>query len=365
MLENVFFVSMEGRRDFKIGDFQVREDVPLPVFCAEGKNFSSEDITPDNIILGMFRVIKENPESEHLNYYREFIYNVKQDIDAQLTSAAFEAENNGDYSDAIDIYQGLLILNPNSLDHLLNIAICYDEYSIHLFAKGKEGEALHMEELAYQYFKAIDAVPEKTDRAYYYLGRFYFARENYEKAMEYFKEFVRETKDSERKAEVLKALESVQNLGVLNEDYRYAEELVESDKDEAAIEYVDKFIASFPLSWNGYYLKGYIYRKLGEYNKAIENFEHSLKLNGSQADLYNELGLCHMNLENYNQAELHYSKALRNSPDDMSIYYNLAVLSYKRGNFKEALKYCEVILEFDKGNLKTRELMEIIKNDQS
>ena len=52
MLEQVFFISMEGRSDFFIENFQVREDVPLPVL-ASSETLSKEDITPDNIILGI------------------------------------------------------------------------------------------------------------------------------------------------------------------------------------------------------------------------------------------------------------------------------------------------------------------------
>ena len=244
MSEQVFFISMEGRSDFFIENFQVREDVPLPVL-ASSESLSKEDITADNIILGMFRVIRDNENDENIDYYRDFIYTVKPDVDAQLTGAALEAENNGDYADAIDIYTGLLRLNPESPEHILNIAVCYNEYSLYLFDKGKEEIALQMEEQAFSFFKILDELAEKNDRIYYYLGRFYLSKENYEKSIEYFKEFISLTDDDERKKEVLDALKMVQSLGVLNEDYRYAQELVEADKDEAALESIDKFIKKY------------------------------------------------------------------------------------------------------------------------
>jgi tetratricopeptide (TPR) repeat protein len=362
MLEQVFFISMEGRSDFFIENFQVREDVPLPVL-ASSETLSKEDITPDNIILGMFRVIRDNENDENINYYRDFIYTVKPDVDAQLTSAALEAENNGDYTEAIDIYMGLLRLNPDSSDHLLNIAVCYNEYSLHLFDKGEEDLAFKMEEEAFKYFKMLDEIPEKNDRIYYYLGRFYLSKENYEKAIEYFKDFIGITEDVERKKEVLDALKMIQSLGVLNEDYRYAQELVEADKDEAALESVNKFIEKYPSNWNGYHLKGFILRKLEQYDDAIENFQKALNFNGNEVDLYNELGLCYMNLGNYNKAELYFAKALRYNVDDISIYYNLAILSYQKKDVNTALKYCEIINEFSPNDLKARDLVNLIKNN--
>ncbi|MEE1289807.1 MAG: tetratricopeptide repeat protein, partial [Spirochaetota bacterium] len=330
---------------------------------ASSETLSKEDITPDNIILGMFRVIRDNENDENINYYRDFIYTVKPDVDAQLTSAALEAENNGDYTEAIDIYIGLLRLNPDSSDHLLNIAVCYNEYSLHLFDKGEEDLAFKMEEEAFKYFKMLDEIPEKNDRIYYYLGRFYLSKENYEKAIEYFKDFIGITEDVERKKEVLDALKMIQSLGVLNEDYRYAQELVEADKDEAALESVNKFIEKYPSNWNGYHLKGFILRKLEQYDDAIENFQKALNFNGNEVDLYNELGLCYMNLGNYNKAELYFAKALRYNVDDISIYYNLAILSYQKKDVNTALKYCEIINEFSPNDLKSRDLVNIIKNN--
>ena len=160
MLDDVFFVSMEGKVDYHINEFLVRDDIPLPVLSTKNNSFSPEDITPDNIIMGMLKILKEDPNNEHLDYYRDFIYTVKPDVDGLLTSAAFEAENNEDYIDAIDIYRGLLSLNPDSIDHNLNVAVCYDEYSQHLFQKGRDAEAQQMEEIAYGYFKEIEKIKQ-------------------------------------------------------------------------------------------------------------------------------------------------------------------------------------------------------------
>ncbi|HBD95912.1 MAG: hypothetical protein A2015_12430 [Spirochaetes bacterium GWF1_31_7] len=364
MLDDVFFVSMEGKVDYHINEFLVRDDIPLPVLSTKNNSFSPEDITPDNIIMGMLKILKEDPNNEHLDYYRDFIYTVKPDVDGLLTSAAFEAENNEDYIDAIDIYRGLLSLNPDSIDHNLNVAVCYDEYSQHLFQKGRDAEAQQMEEIAYGYFKEIEKIDNKTDKALYYLGRFYFARENYEKSLEFFKDFVKETDDSERKEEVIKAIDDIEKLGVFDDYYKSAYDLIQSDKDEDAIGYLNRFIEKYPRIWNGYYLKGLALRKTEKYNEAIVEIKEALKYNETTADLYNELGLNYMNIKDFNQSELAFSRALRYNPDDLSIYYNLAFLSYKRGNVKEAMKYCEIILEFDKNDLKAKELLDFIKSNK-
>lgn len=362
MLDDVFFVSMEGRNDYKIGDFTVREDIPLPVVSSEDNKFTPEDITPDNIILGMLRVLRDNPDNENMDYYRDFIYSVKPDIDSSLTAAAFEAEGNGDYIEALNIYRGLVALNPSSIDHILNVAVCYDEYSLFLFEKGKDAEALKMEELAYEYFKQIDSIDNKNDRSYYYLGRFYFARENYEKAVYYFNDFIKETDDSERKNEVMKAIDEINKMGVFDDYYKSAYDLIQADKDQEAITDIDKFIEKYPDLWNGYYLKGLALRKLEKFDEAIVVLNKAITYNDTRSDLYNELGVCYMNVNNFSRAEISFSRALRYNDEDLAVYYNLAMLSYRKGDKKEALKYCEVILDIDNKDLKTKELMQYIEN---
>ena len=99
MLKDVVFVSMEGKKNFKIGDFLVREDVSLPVYVKDNTKFSLEELTSENIVTGMIKVLTEDPDNENIDYYRDFIFTVRPDIEAYLTSVAYEAERNNHYDD--------------------------------------------------------------------------------------------------------------------------------------------------------------------------------------------------------------------------------------------------------------------------
>ncbi len=355
---------MEGKVNYKIGDFAVREEVPLPVLGSGNKSLAADDITPDNIILGMLEVLKNDPVNDNLSYYRDFIYTVKPGIDEMLTSAALEAENNMDFNDAIDIYKGLLALNNDSKDHILNIAVCYDEFSQFLYSKGKDSEAFKMEDLAAKYFKILEENSDKNDRVYYYLGRFYLIRENYDKAADFLRDFIKVTDDDERKEEVKGLLADLESKGYNDEDYITANEMLNSDKDQAALDYIERYLDKFTKNWSGYYLKGIALKKLGFNKEAVDCLMTGLQYNSESADIYNELGLCYVNLGSFDKSEMYYAKALRYKPDDITIYYNLAVMEYKRGNKIKALKYCEVIKEFEPGDLKTAELISFISEDK-
>jgi len=361
MENQIYFISMEGKSDYKIGDFQVREDIPLPVLVEENEKINLDHIHPNNIVSGMIKIIMEDPENDHLSYYKEFIFAIQPEIENRLSNIGYEAEKNFHFKEALDVYKVLLALKPDSINSNLNIAVCYDEFSQYLFSHGKETEALKMEELSYDYFKIVEGFNELPDVAYYYLGRFYLYRENYEKAIAYFDEFVTLTDDEERKKEALELIHNIKNQGLLDDDYKYAHELLTADKENASLESIDKYIKKHPNSWQGYHLKALALRKSGKSKEAIENLEKALHFNTKSSDIFNELGLCYLDLKIYDKSKLNFYNALKYNPEDTAILTNLAMLYLKKGDKKEALKYCDTILEFDPNDLYVKDLIKIIE----
>ncbi len=355
---------MEGRKDFAIGSFTVREDVALPIFIEENRKLSPEDITPENIIKGMIKVLTDDPDNEYLDYYREFIFAVKPDINESLSRIAFEAEKNEHFDDAIELFKVLYILSNKSREQILNLAICHDEYSQYQFDQGLEIEAEKNEEDAFQFYKEIESFDEKNDRELFYLGRFYLLKENYDKAAEYFREFVEITDDDERKKEVTGLLNDIFKGGFTDDDYNTAMELIQADKDSEAFEFIEKFIAKYPGSWHAHYARGLAFRKLGNYTEALTAFETALKFNPESHDIFNEIGLCYTALNIYHKAEMYFYRALKNNAEDLNVMYNLALLSLKRGNSDEALKYARIILEYNKDDMQAKKLIEEIENQK-
>lgn len=354
--EGLYFISMEGKSDYYINGFLVREDIPLPVSIEGDKKIDLNDITPENIIVGMIRVLIKEPENEHIDYYREFLFTVQPDIEVRLANIAYEAEKNEDFKSAISLFKVIYSLKPNSLDSILNLALCYDEFSQYLFDKGREKEAKKMEEFAYDYYKSLNSFEEKSENALYYLGRFYIIRENYDKAIEYLKDFIKITKNEDKKNEVIELLKEIKNCGLGDENYRFSRELIESNRNKEALEFIDKYLKQYPKSWHGYYLKGIVYTKLEEYTKALTYFKLALKYNPDSSDIFNEIGLCYMNLNIFYKSEMFFEKALKKKPDDISIMSNLALLSYKKGNKDEAIKYCDIILDMCPNDIDIKKL---------
>jgi len=362
MVKDVVFVSMEGKKDFLINDFPVREDVALPVLLEEGKSFSIDDLTPENIISGMLKVITEDSENEHIDYYKDFIFSIEPGIEARLVNIAYEAEYALHFDDALEIYKVLYALKPDSLDHTLNIAICYDDYSNYLFSQGINSEAEKLENYSFQFFQKVEEFEDKDDRAYYYLGRFYLSRENIVRAGDYFGEFLKLTDDQDKKKEVMELLRDLKTEGINDEIYQNAVWLVQSDKEEEALKVIDEFIKKYRSSWHGFFIKGLALRKLGNFLPAIDNFKKALELNPSSSDIFNELGVCYMNMGDFTKCRLNFVNALRINPDDLAVMYNLALASYKQGDKNEAVKYCNVIMELNPKDLEAKKLKSIIED---
>ena len=309
----------------------------------------------------MLKIITDEPENEYLGYYKDFIFTVQPDIEARLTSVANQAEEDLHFDEALELYKILISLKPDSLDHNLNIAVCYDDYSNYTFSQGNNSKAEKLEEVSFQFFKRVEEFEEKTDRAYYYLGRFYLSRENFEKAIVYFDEFVNITDEHERRIEVLNLLKEIKTEGTNDEEYKNAVWLLQADNNKEALKNIEVFIKKYPDSWHGYYVKGICLKKIGLYQEAINVLNKSLKLNKDSADVFNELGLCYMNLEDFSKCKLCFYQALKINPEDNSILFNLALCSFKKGDKDEALKYCNVILDFNPEDLDAKNLLKIIE----
>ena len=53
MNNNIVFISLEGKQDQIIGDFSVRDDVPLPIYVTDPTKVTPAQINVKNIITGI------------------------------------------------------------------------------------------------------------------------------------------------------------------------------------------------------------------------------------------------------------------------------------------------------------------------
>jgi tetratricopeptide (TPR) repeat protein len=106
----------------------------------------------------------------------------------------------------------------------------------------------------------------------------------------------------------------------------------------------DKAIAHYNIAVN--------FAKRGMLEKAIQEFEVSVRYNPNNADAYYNMGIAYAKLDKPEEAISCYEKVLAIKPDDAHTYYNLAVAfsdlkRYEEAetNYEKAVQYKEDFIE--------------------
>ena len=132
----------------------------------------------------------------------------------------------------------------------------------------------------------------------------------------------------------------------------YAQALINNGQEEKGLEEIKKFLQTNQKVWNAWFLLGWGMRRLCRWEQAQQAFLQALSCGGDKnADTYNELAICLMELGNLDEAKKTLLKAFAISPEDTKIISNLGYLAEKQGNKEEAQKYFTAVLEFDPNDI--------------
>jgi len=191
-------------------------------------------------------------------------------------------------------------------------------------------------------------------------AQMYFHSHEYEKAIEYYQEFIRQNGGN---ADSVELADCRNNLGqIYFEQGNYQKARKQFQK---SLTIKDKLFPVDHLSKVASYcnLAG-LDEKQGEHQKALEGYQKSLEItksvNGDKhsdaADLYNNIGAVYANLEHNQKAQEFYERSLEIyrlvygdlDPHVSASYDNLARICIKQGENEKALEYQSKSLEINK-----------------
>ncbi|NLJ46601.1 MAG: tetratricopeptide repeat protein, partial [Treponema sp.] len=86
--------------------------------------------------------------------------------------------------------------------------------------------------------------------------------------------------------------------------------------------------------------------------------EKAIELGAEDADAYNELAICLLELGEYRECRRRLEAALRLEPDNVKIVSNLGTLALKQGRPDEAERFFRTALELDPRDPLARSLLE-------
>jgi len=88
-----------------------------------------------------------------------------------------------------------------------------------------------------------------------------------------------------------------------------------NQKEEQAEGVLNEILEQNPDTINVYNTLGVLYRKRGDYQAALEQYEKALKIHPDQPKVYYNVGRLHVDLKDLEQAKLSFEKALVLDPD--------------------------------------------------
>jgi Flp pilus assembly protein TadD len=98
---------------------------------------------------------------------------------------------------------------------------------------------------------------------------------------------------------------------------------------------IDSFLEHNKKSWSGWFIRGWALRRLGHFSEAAEAFVRCLELGEQNADIYNELSICTLELGDRQLAKSYLEIALELDAENVKLLSNLAFLHLQDEEFNQ------------------------------
>ncbi|MBN2652264.1 MAG: tetratricopeptide repeat protein, partial [Spirochaetales bacterium] len=159
--------------------------------------------------------------------------------------------------------------------------------------------------------------------------------------------FISKSQDKKKIQKAKKSL-SILERELKNEKiFKEAFEDIKDGRERIGIKKIKNFLKTNDEVWNAWFLIGWGYRKIEDYIRAKEAFLKALSLQENFADIYNELSICSMELNNLEESKSYLDKAIELDPNNIKILSNLGILEMKKENIQSAKEYFKRILTID------------------
>jgi len=233
---------------------------------------------------------------------------------------------------AIEAYKKAIELNPSSSDAILKLTTLIQEH-----CDGREDELIEC-------YNRLIKTNQKNPRLYYDLGNLYLKTDDrfsalnafkialeldennpffmnsyayvliqlkhYDEALMYYKKAIKINPDSKWTSIVCQAQGAIYHQIKCNY--------------EAAVTSFEMATVLDPENYDSYYCLGEVYQDMGEYEDAIENYCHSLKIKET-AKGYRALGIILWNEDKVDEAIIALEKCLAINENDAEAYNNLGI----------------------------------------
>jgi len=174
---------------------------------------------------------------------------------------------------------------------------------------------------------------------YYTSGKVYLQQQNYEKAAE---QFQLEVDSNPANSDAWYKLAGCRaELGQYEQAYPAYQKAKELDPKLA--EEIDQQVTYY---WSEIYNRAVRYHQAGQPEKALEQFELSLKMDPKAFNSYKNMAIVYGSMQQMEKMAEYYQKALEIDPTADEIYYNLSVYHMQNDDTENAIKMMAKGIEY-------------------
>ena len=351
-LKDIRYITIPDNR--KIGNFLLRNDIPLPGQFEEDQK--PEDLQLTSIVAGLIKVAAYDCENENFGYYRNVLLEMQPNVVEELNTAAIAKSNKKEYEFALEL---MLAINhicelPESF---INLAVLYAQITVNYHKNGDDITAdMYDDKISEILNDCLKKYPDYAP-AYSELSAFHMRHGDIENARDNLEKFVKLSKDEKDKKQAQKTLDQLNKMISSKDQILYAYDKMMMGLSDEALEVCNKYLAANEPCWEAFFIRGWAKRTLEDYDGAQKDLLESLKLESKNAEVYNELSICSRESGNIELAKSYLDIASDLDPESVVYLTNLAFLHVSDGEFAEARECIEKARALDSNDPQLKYIM--------
>lgn len=352
-LKDIRFITLPDER--KIGDVTIRSDIPIPVQFPEGS--VTDDIDFNSIVAGLIKIVAWDPENKDIEYYKKLLLELQPDVIKELNLAAIAKSNKKEFEFAEELMLAVNHLS-DAPESYINLAVLYAQMTVELHKKNDDTKADMYDDKIIAILNECKSRHEKYAATYSEISAFHMRHGDIESARDYLAKYTELEKDKKKREQAQSTLKSIEKMLSSKDQIMYAYDKMMMGCADDALEIMDKYIASNEKRWESFFLRGWAKRVLEDYSGAQKDLLESIRIDGKNAEVYNELSICARESGDTELAKSYLQIAVDLDGDDVIYLSNLAFLHLASGEFEESRELLEKARKIDPEDPQLKYLIE-------
>ncbi len=352
-LKDIRFITLPDER--KIGDVTIRADIPIPVQFPQGS--VTDDIDFNSIVAGLIKIVAWDSENKDIEYYKKLLLELQPDVVKELNLAAIAKSKKKDFEFAEELMLAVNHLS-DAPESYINLAVLYAQMTVELHKKNDDTKADMYDDKIIAVLNECKSRHEKYAATYSEISAFHMRHGDIESARDYLAKYTELEKDKKKRDQAQSTLKSIEKMLTSKDQIMYAYDKMMMGCADDALEIMNKYIASNEKRWESYFLRGWAKRVLEDYSGAQKDLLESIRIDGKNAEVYNELSICARESGDTELAKSYLQIAVDLDGDDVIYLSNLAFLHLASGEFEESRELLEKARKIDPEDPQLKYLIE-------